>query len=244
MFACHTMPLCKHVFVDVGANIGMHARFLFEPEKYPKSPFSRLFRRILGDDRNQTCAIEIEPNPRHMKRHISLTRHYAQKGLTYVYLPNAVDGKLYRNLSFYLNPTVFQGNTHSDWSFGIKKRQEQNTSFKVESIPLYDVLDCMYARKTGKMIVKMDIEGMEYSVVSSLMLHGVLCRLDFLSVEWHPRFLPIPLSDGDALVQTKTDGNMFGHFVHAAVKENRHTCRLKEISNLDDETYTNDNESF
>ena len=67
-------------------------------------------------------------------------------------------------------------------------------------------------------IVKMDIEGMEYSVVSSLLLHGVLCRLDFLSVEC-----------------------VFARFVHATVKENRDICRLKEISSLDDETYVNDN---
>ena len=28
---------CVNVFVDAGANIGIHTRFLFEPAKYPKS---------------------------------------------------------------------------------------------------------------------------------------------------------------------------------------------------------------
>ena len=26
---------CKYIYVDMGANIGVHSRFLFEPEKYP-----------------------------------------------------------------------------------------------------------------------------------------------------------------------------------------------------------------
>lgn len=31
---------CYHVLLDVGSNIGMHARFLFEPDKFPKSKSS------------------------------------------------------------------------------------------------------------------------------------------------------------------------------------------------------------
>lgn len=28
---------CYHIFLDVGANIGVHTRFLFEPMKYPEA---------------------------------------------------------------------------------------------------------------------------------------------------------------------------------------------------------------
>jgi hypothetical protein len=28
---------CHHIFLDVGANIGVHSRFLFEPDKYPNA---------------------------------------------------------------------------------------------------------------------------------------------------------------------------------------------------------------
>ena len=31
---------CYHVFIDVGSNIGMHALFLFEPYKFPRSKTS------------------------------------------------------------------------------------------------------------------------------------------------------------------------------------------------------------
>jgi len=26
---------CYHIFLDVGSNIGIHARFLYEPDRYP-----------------------------------------------------------------------------------------------------------------------------------------------------------------------------------------------------------------
>lgn len=31
---------CYHVLLDVGSNIGMHGRFLFEPDKFPLSKSS------------------------------------------------------------------------------------------------------------------------------------------------------------------------------------------------------------
>ena len=28
---------CYHIFLDVGSNIGIHARFLYQPDRYPDS---------------------------------------------------------------------------------------------------------------------------------------------------------------------------------------------------------------
>lgn len=39
---------CHHVFIDVGSNIGVHARFLYEPDRYPDSKESvKAFARSL-----------------------------------------------------------------------------------------------------------------------------------------------------------------------------------------------------
>ena len=61
---------CRYLFLDVGSNIGLHMRFLFEgEEKYPKQQFSkRIFDRYYPADRatrNDTCAFGFEPNPLH-----------------------------------------------------------------------------------------------------------------------------------------------------------------------------------
>ena len=65
---------CRNVFIDTGANIGIHARILFEPHLYPKANYTwRVFDPVFGADRDRskTCAFEIEPNPEHAKRHQS-----------------------------------------------------------------------------------------------------------------------------------------------------------------------------
>jgi hypothetical protein len=39
---------CKHVFVEIGANMGVHTRFLFEPAHYPGKMQSKL-TEIFGE---------------------------------------------------------------------------------------------------------------------------------------------------------------------------------------------------
>ena len=108
MFACFAMPLadgCHHVFIDVGANIGMHSRFLFEPDQYPLSPFNkRVFNRYFGAHRDlrSTCAISFEPNPRHAARHKKLEAAYARRGWRYVPIHAGVGPKA-GNMTFYTN---------------------------------------------------------------------------------------------------------------------------------------------
>ena len=46
---------CYHVFVDAGANIGIHTRFLFEPSKFPRSSFRKVFDKYFGADRDPIC---------------------------------------------------------------------------------------------------------------------------------------------------------------------------------------------
>ena len=70
---------CYHVYLDVGSNIGIQVRKLYEPEKYPDAPFIRLFEDYFGNmtHRRQqnnhwaaadtVCAVGFEPNPHHTK---------------------------------------------------------------------------------------------------------------------------------------------------------------------------------
>ena len=66
---------CHHVYLDVGSNIGVQIRKLYEPEKYPKAPIHSIFDENFGDfdERRKyypgnlsfVCAVGFEPNPRH-----------------------------------------------------------------------------------------------------------------------------------------------------------------------------------
>ena len=60
---------CEAVYLDVGSNIGVQIRKLFEPHKYPGAPVHSLFTETFAStDRCRVCAIGVEPNPRHRNR--------------------------------------------------------------------------------------------------------------------------------------------------------------------------------
>ena len=66
---------CYHVYIDVGTNIGVQIRKLFEPQKYPKAYVNPIFDSMFGniterlkssqDGGNMVCAIGFEPNSHH-----------------------------------------------------------------------------------------------------------------------------------------------------------------------------------
>ena len=39
---------CRHVYLDLGTNIGMQIRKLYQPELYPQSPMLPFFDRYFG----------------------------------------------------------------------------------------------------------------------------------------------------------------------------------------------------
>ena len=59
---------CTGVYLDFGTNIGVQIRKLFEPHKFEGAQVLPLFTEVFGAERCRTCAIGIEPNPRHTRR--------------------------------------------------------------------------------------------------------------------------------------------------------------------------------
>ena len=66
---------CYHVYLDVGSNIGIQIRKLFEPEKYPNATVHSIFNQNFGsieerrhnslEDGSAICAVGFEPNSHH-----------------------------------------------------------------------------------------------------------------------------------------------------------------------------------
>ena len=74
------------MLTDVGSNIGIHARFLYEPELYPGQNYSKLFfdkyfPEIHRIKRKDICMVGFEPNPKHRKRLKRLQSYYQSFGL-------------------------------------------------------------------------------------------------------------------------------------------------------------------
>eukprot|EP00798_Chlamydomonas_sp_ICE-L_P003238 gene3237-13260_t len=60
---------CRHVYVDMGTNVGHQIRKLYQPELYRQpSATDALFTRYFGKNRPGVCVFGFEPNPTHAPR--------------------------------------------------------------------------------------------------------------------------------------------------------------------------------
>ena len=80
---------CYHVYLDVGTNVGIQIRKLFEPTKYPNALVHSIFESHFGsiDNRNspkggenKVCAIGFEPNFNYNSRLTELEKKYNECG--------------------------------------------------------------------------------------------------------------------------------------------------------------------
>jgi len=251
---------CHHVFLDVGANIGIHARFLYEPARYPDSKSSAAaFDREFGTERDNRdyCVFAFEPNPKFERRHMDLQRAYA--GLGWRYTPifagaSDADG----NFTFYhshfekeewetgfsaVTPkTLYGGNATrrtvrivrlATW---IRDEIQDRAPPAVYHSPL---------PSEPRVVMKLDIEGLEFRVFPDLLTTGALCNnVHFLMGEFHTHpgnhnYYPINLtSDGRYVLRHRKEGEGLArqllHVVNVA-----DTC-MTRISLDDDESYLKD----
>jgi len=176
---------CYHVFLDVGSNIGNHVRFLFEPQLYPAAKIARnFFKEAFGPelDRLNTdiCVFSFEPNPDHYSRHEHLRRAY--NSLNWRYTPiHAGVAHHTGNITFY--------HTGDDLGFTTKKSNCRKEC-RPEQVPIIRLADWIKREVadrriplTGnntimppRVVMKMDVEFMEYEILPDLMLSGVLCN--------------------------------------------------------------------
>ncbi|KAL7518783.1 hypothetical protein ACHAWX_003589 [Stephanocyclus meneghinianus] len=250
---------CYHIFLDVGANIGLHARFLYEPESYPKADTAKsIFEKEFGTSRDNRdfCVFAFEPNPNHLARHIKLKNHFERSGLHYHHVPVAVsdcDG----NIAFFHNDDAKdEEQAFSDHKLAGEKSVEE----VVPAIRFADwVLNEIYERElpakiygnysdivpmnAPKVVMKMDIESQEHAVVPDLMYSGVLCKtIDFAFGEFHfpsVSYKPGPDGRGGLWLQGGQDGqNYVEQLLRAfhSVKD----CVTREFSQLNDDSYLHD----
>ena len=195
---------CYHVFMDVGANIGVHGRFLYEPHKYPIAKTSReIFDREFGAKRDNRdfCVFAFEPNPRHHPKIQAKADAYQAMGWRYQLVPVGV-GDEDSVLAFYR-----QGDDRNEeWGFNaMPSTSKRNGKVAVNvSVPVVRLStwisenvegrrlpDRPYGNYTDirdkngkvggpKIAMKMDIEAMEFRVLPDLLYSGILCRaVDF-----------------------------------------------------------------
>lgn len=203
------------------------------------------------------CVFAFEPNPENRARQLELEHAYRKVGLRYHAISAGVsdqDG----NITFY-HQDRGQNNEWGFSSFKIYKDESTAaannvTEVQVPVIRLSKWLrENIYNRSIPKMkyapeiepkvLMKMDVEGMEYILLPDLMVSGILCQtVDGITMEWHPRGYPVPADKetrrGGLSFNDKKSADGFGDNLLKAFHSLRNDdCKTKEILLLDDEKY-------
>lgn len=220
---------CKKFYIDMGSNIGVQIRKLYQPEYYPNSPVLQIFENYFGQSHlrktDQTlCAVGFEMNPRHTQRLHHLNENYNKCGFkTYIFTETAVS-TYYGNISFWSDNQLASHELAASVIYNWAGQQSVN----VKSIDIADFLIKNVIPYAEIIVSKMDIEGEELNVLPHLLTQGVLCKMNIVFMEPHERMM----NSRDAQEFTKFQDNFKSILT-------RGKCKV-EISNLDDESYLND----
>jgi len=195
---------CRYVYLDVGANIGVHNRFLFESAKYPiKDGVAVLFDKLFPQNRNRSdvCAFAFEPNPALQPRLHSLEQAYAELGWRLTILPFAAwladtDLKFYDQDYHQFGVDGRAPDISADRGSSAVRHNDAVGYHLVKAIDLSAwVAEHVHKRTVPPpkypddpppaVLMKMDIEGSEFEVLPKMLYTGALCNITAGFVEWH-----------------------------------------------------------
>jgi FkbM family methyltransferase len=247
---------CFHVFLDVGANIGVHNRFLFEPHLYPESRMRKLLESKLGQgyDNRDVCAFAFEPNPVHRSRLESLSKAYQDMGWRLTTFSAGVSDSN-GNMTFY---HVDPNGEHNEWGFtAVPPNPKLNNlpSPIPEVVPTIRLAGFILQHIEGrtmpetvhgvynkpKVLMKLDVEGMEFVILPDLVASGALCQIvNCVMYELHPGQMTFP--DKQLSFPSKQGAMSFLQPVIQIVKNNPN-CITRLVA-FDDESYLEDGMPF
>jgi hypothetical protein len=199
---------CTHIFIDAGSNRGTHVRKLFEPQKYPGTPYFPVLDKAFGEPAWRTrssaetgiCAFGFEANPVWTETLTSISEAYAKQGWRATwFVPVFVSNHSGDTETFYVQSNGAGENSDweastvpisSDWENPWTKTPVQETSIQVPNIDISSFMQMLnqYANP-GNRLMKMDIESAEFTVLPKFLEKKLLCKskLTALTIEWHDK---------------------------------------------------------
>jgi hypothetical protein len=243
---------CYHVFLNVGANIGVQSRILLEPEKYPKArKAAEIFNSQFGTNRDNRdfCTFQFEPNPAHQAILEKISKAYEAMGWRY-HVKNVGASDNDGTMDFY-----HQGNDNNkeEWGFAVKKLTDHIEASKI-SVPVIRFSTWLeehvnkrkipsaphgsYGNSGPKVVMKMDVEGSEYVMLPDLMLSGTMCGIDFMYGEFHAGFAPLDFPGHRIPLKTRGEVQRIGEAMHKVIPSSRNCKTVFQIG--DDESYLHD----
>jgi hypothetical protein len=131
--------VCKHFYWDMGTNIGIQLRKLYEPQHYPRAPVLPFFATHFGAEnpsgktRDNVCAIGFEPGHIHVSRLLALQDSYQKAGYPLVILTSTAVWNENGNVTFY--DDHYSDKVHNEWGSSVinyNKQMEAHPTLSVD----------------------------------------------------------------------------------------------------------------
>ena len=188
------MDGCQRVYLDVGSNVGIQIRKLFEPELYPEAKVLPIFDSRFGppEERKRDrglCAVGFEPNPRNEERLLELQAAYRKQGWKVKIFTQTAVSVTDGTADFYADraPPEFNepGASLLPWRQSVDK-------VTVQTVDLARYINQHVGRRRvdpeqpNKVVMKLDIEGLEHELFPALIVTGAVCNhVDSIFHETH-----------------------------------------------------------
>jgi hypothetical protein len=179
---------CRLVYLDVGSNIGVQVRKLYEPTRYPNAEVLPIFDQYFGRHRNQEkhlCAIGFELNSAHTGRLHALETHYRDHcNYSVRFFTETAATTQNSAIPFWSDGDVSNLEWGSSTNTPFWMRKDRRKSI-VQSIDLAEFILRNITPFASTIVMKIDIEGGEYQLLPRLVATGALCDVDFVFLEQH-----------------------------------------------------------
>ena len=191
-----TLRGCRFIYVDLGSNIGLQLKKLYEPAVCPTAPVQRIFSHHFLQGRRGVCSLAVEPNPDHAHKLRGLCERYSTNG-SHVQVLEAAAAATEGTANFFFNLRKADGHHHHAWGASLTEHTPSTaaaaegaggaTSVQVATVDaaalLRRVLPPPGANST--VVMKLDVEGEESRLVPRLLAAGVLCGIAEVYYEAH-----------------------------------------------------------
>ena len=126
-----------HVYIDLGSNIGVQIRKLYESELYPEAKVRPIFNSNFGaiEERKDTrfplsiCAVGFEPNPSHTEYLKEIETSYNSCGWQVMFFTETAVSNREGNATFYTDADL----KHLEWGSGILSPEVHRIANKTTS---------------------------------------------------------------------------------------------------------------